>query len=193
MRLISFALTKEQFLRGEKWQTRRLGWRSLKPGDYLKAVDRVMGFQRGQHPVMFGIIQVQSTGWEPLGDITQEDVIAEGFPALTTEEFIAFFCQEMRCTRDTLVNKICFQKLKEYYQVFKSTNQGKGWIEDNCIICRKTSQGKKSKVSVECDLSTQILDHINSGILTFPVELTIRMGYFGNENAAFWNCPEYRW
>lgn len=51
MRNISFAMTTEQFRRGEKDVTRRFGWWFLKPGDQLRVVEKTIGLKKGEKMV----------------------------------------------------------------------------------------------------------------------------------------------
>lgn len=113
MRMISFQKTLPQFQDGSKTVTRRMGWKYLKEGELLMGVEKAMGLKKGEKINKLGIIQVVSTRWEPIGDITQEDVIREGFPDWTPEQFIKFFCDFNKCKRTDLVNRIEFQKLSE--------------------------------------------------------------------------------
>jgi hypothetical protein len=53
-------------------------------------------------------VRVVSARREPLNAITQGDVIAEGFPNMTPDEFIAFFCQFNGCMPDATVTRIEF-------------------------------------------------------------------------------------
>ena len=111
MRSLSFALTERQFLDGTKDVTRRLGWKTLNPGDRLRAVRKAMGLKRGEHPVVLGVIEVVSVRREPLWPIDQADVIREGFPRMTPMEFVKMFCEHMDCPSDTEVTRIEFRKV----------------------------------------------------------------------------------
>lgn len=79
MRLMSFAHTTPQVLARTKTVTRRDGWKNLKPGTVLRAVDKCMGFRKGEHPRELAIIRVVSVRREPLSAITDDDVVREGF------------------------------------------------------------------------------------------------------------------
>lgn len=113
MRRISFGLTKPQFVDGSKDVTRRLGWRTTKPGDRLLAVDRVMGFKPGQKAEVLGVIEVVSVRRERLDEITIADVQREGFPGHDDPWFISMFCQAMRCHPHTEVTRIEFRRVEE--------------------------------------------------------------------------------
>lgn len=114
MRNISFALTEAQFLDGSKTVTRRMGWKFLKHGDELRAVRKAMGLKPGEKIVPLGAIQVTSVRREPLCAITDDDVIAEGFPGWSREQFIEFFCASHKgCAPETEVTRIKFIRFKE--------------------------------------------------------------------------------
>jgi len=111
MRRISFGLTIQQYRNGTKNVTRRLGWAGQQAGDRLLAVDKVMGFRKGQHATVLGELQVVSVRRERLDAIDQDDVRREGFPHLDPAGFVAMFCKAMGCSPDTLVTRIEFQQL----------------------------------------------------------------------------------
>lgn len=110
-RLMSFSMTTPQVRARTKTVTRRLGWRFLKPGVVLWAVEKAQGIPRGGKVVRICKIRVQTTGWEPLDDITAEDVEAEGFPGKSPGWFVAMFCKAARCPPDEPVNRIEFEYL----------------------------------------------------------------------------------
>jgi len=112
MRSISFALTTRQFLDGTKDVTRRLGWKTLKAGDRLRAVEKAMGLKKGEHPVVLGVIEVVSVRREPLMTITTDDVVREGFPGLRPYEFVKMFMAHMGCRPDDDVTRIEFRKVQ---------------------------------------------------------------------------------
>jgi hypothetical protein len=110
MRNISFALTKAQVRAQTKTITRRQGWANLKPGTLLQPVEKGMGLKRGEKVVYIGCqIEVISNTPEPLFRITPEDVIAEGFPDWSCEDFIQFYAKHNRILIDDLVNRIVFK------------------------------------------------------------------------------------
>lgn len=110
-RLISFAHTAAQVLDGSKTVTRRIGWRTLKPGTVLRAVRRIT---RGRAPLEdLGLIRVVSVRRERLNEITRSDVSAEGFRGRAPAWFVALFTWEFDCAPDTEVTRIEFELLKE--------------------------------------------------------------------------------
>lgn len=110
---MSFSLTTEQYCNRTKTVTRRLGWWNTKPGEIQNGVEKAMGLKRGEKMRVLGQHRVVSARSEMLMDITQEDVIREGFPDMTPEQFVAFFCATHggSCNPHTIVNRIEFEHL----------------------------------------------------------------------------------
>jgi hypothetical protein len=108
-RNMSFSLTTEQFKARQKWVTRRLGWDFLKPGDLVQAVEKSMGLKKGEKVQRLCLIRIKSIRKEPLNKITQEDVIAEGFPNRTPADFIQMMVDHHRVKPDVMVNRIEFE------------------------------------------------------------------------------------
>lgn len=118
MKRMSFSLTPRQYLDGSKTATSRLGWANLKPGEHFMGVEKCMGIPKGGHQVKLGESACLSNTPTRLRDYTQAMVNAEGFPDMTPEEFVAFFCKHMtrdregnRTTQDTVVNYIEFEEV----------------------------------------------------------------------------------
>lgn len=57
-------------------------------------------------------IEVKSVVTEPLCRIEPWEVAAEGFPEMTPEEFVAFYCREMKCEPGQMVQVITFKRLE---------------------------------------------------------------------------------
>jgi hypothetical protein len=110
-RVISFMLTEPQLRAGMKDVTRRLGWRQLRPGTELTAVRKAMGLKKGERQERIASIRVKSVRRERLDAIDDDDVRREGFPDMTREEFIAFFCKANKCKPDRIVARIEFEKV----------------------------------------------------------------------------------
>lgn len=124
MRLISFSLTKDQVRDRSKTVTRRLGWRDLKPGTVLRAVEKAQGLRKGETVVPLATIRVVNVRREPLRRLTDDvaygirEVAAEGFcwreDAASPAHFVAFFCRSHKGgTPDTEVTRIQFVYVDE--------------------------------------------------------------------------------
>lgn len=113
MKLISFSMTTEAFLAGTKTVTRRLGWRHLKVGDRLVAVEKCQGLSRGEKVRRFGEIEILDVRRERLDAILSErrGAAAEGFPELSPRAFVAKFCEAMRCKPWDEITRIEFGRL----------------------------------------------------------------------------------
>ncbi len=119
VRNMSFMLTKPQVVAGTKTVTRRMGWRWLvediargrKPR--LMACEKCMGRKKGEPLVRLREIEVVNAWFEPLFTIEghgQAECDREGFPNLTPQEFIKFFCQShAQCSRTTIITRIEFR------------------------------------------------------------------------------------
>lgn len=108
-RNISFAMTTQQIRNRSKDVTRRFGWWFLKPGDQLCGVEKAMGLRKGEKMARLCNIEIVSTRAEPLNAITQEDVVREGFPDWTPQDFVSFLCQHYDCTPEKVCNRIEFK------------------------------------------------------------------------------------
>jgi len=108
-RNMSFSITTEQMYLKTKSVTRRLGWADLKPYTELRAVEKAMGLKKGDKIKRICRIWVFSNTQEKLNDITQDEVIREGFPNMTPDEFINMFCKHNKCKRDQVINRIEFE------------------------------------------------------------------------------------
>lgn len=110
-RNISFFLTTQQIRNRTKTVTRRLGWDFLKVGDILNACVKCQGLGKGGKIERICQIRVVDIRQERLYKITQEDVVKEGFPDYSRQNFIEMFTKHMKCKYYTIVNRIEFEYL----------------------------------------------------------------------------------
>lgn len=116
-RKISFSFTTPQFLAGTKDVTRRLGWENARAGDILDAVEKAMGLKKGQSMVQIGQIRLVDVRREPLnrillGTYGKQECIREGFPDMTPEQFIEFFCRSHAgCFPEREITRLEFEKM----------------------------------------------------------------------------------
>lgn len=73
MKNISFTLTTPQVIARTKDVTRRLGWRALRIGEQLCAVEKGRGLKSGEKIVRLAIIEVVRVSFEALDAIANED------------------------------------------------------------------------------------------------------------------------
>lgn len=137
-RMMSFALTTQQFKDETKDVTRRQGWRFLKPGDIVIGVKKAMGLKKGEKVQKLGPIQILSTRWEPLHFVDQNECIREGFPDLTPVQFIDMYCTHNQCEPDSCCNRIEFE-----YICSCNFDEKENWALDGllCFCCGLTIRG----------------------------------------------------
>ena len=112
-RTMSFALTIEQFKARTQTVTHRFGWWFLKPGDIICGVEHTMSLKRGEKLKPLGMIRIIKSSPNPLSNLMQEDVVAEGFPNLTVAEFSAMLIAQYRVTPDRFFNRIEFEYIED--------------------------------------------------------------------------------
>ncbi len=108
-RNMSFSMTKPQVRARTKTVTRRVGWLHARAGHIYNAVEKGMGLKPGEKIVRMDTIRVISARRERIDAITPEDVIAEGFPGWTTDQFIELYCKANRQKPDDLTTRIEFE------------------------------------------------------------------------------------
>lgn len=113
---MAFALTTRQILLRQKYVTRRLAWRSLRPGTKLYAVDQT--WRSRKKAEVLAKIQVVDVRQEPLDRLLHEpryglaEVAKEGFLGQSIDEFVAFFCRTHQIEDpSTIVTRIEFRYL----------------------------------------------------------------------------------
>ena len=106
MRNMSFALTTAQFKARTKDVTRRLGWKFLKDGDYVRGVVKCQGLKPGEKIQPLGVIRILSVRRERLDSITKDDVRREGFEKLGCKGFIFMFCKHMKVNPNRIITRI---------------------------------------------------------------------------------------
>lgn len=112
MRYMSFALTTEQVRNQTKFVTRRFGWWNAPVGTIVQPAKKCMGLKKGEKVSPIGPpIEFVSVGGEALNLITPEDVIREGFPDWTPEQFVEFLVKKHRCKPSDVANRIEFRYL----------------------------------------------------------------------------------
>lgn len=108
-RSMSFFHTRPQIREQTKTVTRRRGWSELNPGQLFWAVEKAQGLKLGEKVKRLALLRCLSNHPTVLHSIEQSDVIAEGFPELTPDGFIAMFCHHMGGEPDQIVNRIEFE------------------------------------------------------------------------------------
>jgi hypothetical protein len=108
MRNMGFRTNTEAILNRTKTVTRRLGWDFLQPGDILQACERCLGLKRGEPIRRLIKIKILSIHSQPLNQISQDDVVKEGYPDWTPDDYVRHFCKVFKVKPDTPINRIEF-------------------------------------------------------------------------------------
>ena len=74
----------------------------------VSGVKKAMGLKKGEVIERLGIIRIKSTRWERLDLITPDDVVREGFPDWTPEQFIQMLVEHYRIKPSQQFNRIEF-------------------------------------------------------------------------------------
>lgn len=113
MRNMAFSLTTEQVRARTKTVTRRLSC-GLKQGEHFMAIEKGQGIKKGAHVVRICELVCVSNRREELRAIRDEadGTAREGFPLITPEEFILFFCAAHKGKKvgpETEINRVEFK------------------------------------------------------------------------------------
>ena len=116
MKNISFALTTPQIVAQTKDVTRRLGWLTLREGQFVQPVKKCMGLKPGEKiekiggPLLAVDVRRERLGAMLLGAVYGlVECRREGFPEMTPEQFVEMFCRTHKgCTPDTVITRIEF-------------------------------------------------------------------------------------
>ena len=102
MRRMAFSHTAPQIRDRSKTVTRRTGWRYLKPGDLIQAVEQSRGLKKGEQVRALAVLRVVSVRVEPLSRLVtdphyaEDELPREGFPCWSRDEFVAMFLRVNR-------------------------------------------------------------------------------------------------
>lgn len=115
MRNMSFMLTTEQIKNRTKTVTRRVGWKFIKVGNLIQAIEKGQGLKKGETVKKLAVLRVEGVRVEPLWYMGHDDVIREGFPELSVIGFIDMFCKSHKgCTPETEVTRILFSYVEPH-------------------------------------------------------------------------------
>jgi hypothetical protein len=94
---MAFSHTAPHILDRSKTVTRRTGWRYLKTGDLIRAVEKSRGLKKGERVRNLAVLRVVSVRVEPLSRLVTEahyaedELPREGFPCWSCDEFVEMF------------------------------------------------------------------------------------------------------
>ena len=109
MRQMSFSLTVDQMLARTKCVTRRTGWRDLKPGTLLQAVEKSQGLKKGEKVRKLGVIRVIDVRREELIRIDAADMAREGLGRHEPGQFVRWWCDKNGGDQWQVVTRIEFE------------------------------------------------------------------------------------
>lgn len=112
MRCMSFSATTPQVLARTKTVTRRLGWASLKAGEFVQAIEKGQGLKKGERARRLAVLRIASVRRERLDAIRETDVVLEGFPQLSRRSFVDMFRDLNGCGPDVEVTRIAFEYVR---------------------------------------------------------------------------------
>lgn len=94
-RRMSCSMTIASVQDGSKTVTRRhiATWLTLKPGARLTLIEKGMGLPKGARQVELATVEIVDVRDETLGDVTQAECDAEGFPDLSPAEFAVMWAR----------------------------------------------------------------------------------------------------
>lgn len=110
-RHMSFSKTTKQIYDKTKTETMRMGWNNLEPGDIVIAVEKAQGLKKGEKVIKITPIRIKYKIETIVMDVSPENCIKEGFPELTTSDFIGMFCKLNKCRPFDSVNRFGFEYL----------------------------------------------------------------------------------
>ena len=114
---MSFSLTTPLIVNRRKTVTRRTGWRFLKPGDQVQAVEKARGLKAGDMNRL-AVLRIVDVRREPLRRMIDDpaygesEIVLEGFeghPQLAApERWVEYFASTHDCTIDDEITRIAF-------------------------------------------------------------------------------------
>lgn len=109
-RNMSFMLTTQAIIDRRKTVTRRLGWKFLKPGEIVNAVEKCQGLKKGEKVQRICQLRIVSVKRETLRGVTQRECEREGFPSMSPADFRDFFIKAHKgCDMATQITRIQFE------------------------------------------------------------------------------------
>ena len=110
-------LTVHQYRDRTKSVTRRNGWAFARVGDIANGCEKCQGLKKGERIKVMGQHQFTDLRWEPLRRMIDDpaygrkEVILEGFPEMTPEEFVEMYIRHNGGSPDQLVHRMAYKYL----------------------------------------------------------------------------------
>jgi hypothetical protein len=118
MKVISMSMATNAFIDGTKSVTRRAGWKRARVGQRLRVVEQGQGLRKGERMKTLGYIELTNVRSERLSCLTDnteygtQELILEGFPNLTPEQFIGILCEHSHIGPNTVVKRLEFKRIE---------------------------------------------------------------------------------
>lgn len=120
-RLMSFAMTTEQYKNRSKTVTRRWGWLHAKVGMEFSGVEKAMGLKKGEKIKHIGPGRIKNVRREPLDamikdiEYGREEMKKEGYPFGMTcpKEFVEKLAKSAGKKTSDLITRIEFEHINE--------------------------------------------------------------------------------
>lgn len=121
VRRLSFSHTAPQILDRSQTVTRRTGWRFLKPGDLVEAVEWRPGPRGRQAVRRLAVLRIRDVRIELLSRLItdprygEDELPREGFPCWSRVEFLESFCRTHQVkTADAEITRIEFEHASDF-------------------------------------------------------------------------------
>lgn len=162
MRNMSFKHTALQIVYQTKTVTRRAGWTFAKPRMILQPIVQGQGLAAGQHVQPIGCpIALVDVTFVPVSPITQAEVTAEGFPAMTPAGFVAFFCKTMKAEPTQTITRLKFAYAQNF-RLFTDPTRGPMLvcpIDGEPWLCQPSVTGRFVKVHAITPAQARSIPH----------------------------------
>jgi len=162
-RNMSFHFTRESFENRTQTVTRRQGWDDLKPGEILRAVNKIGGLKVGEKVKELGWIKIISVDNEPVYKISDKDCISEGregHPELSSRQYIRQYCRHNRCEPSDVSQRITFVHLDTENASLDERMAFNASSDDYNLTCYGRTQEE-----ADAKLEKSIRTRRNSGLL----------------------------
>ena len=132
MRNMSFFHTQQQILDQTKTVTRRLGWKFLQSGDIVQPVVKGQGLKKGEKVKQLGCpIRIITVRREWLSHVRRPwEMYKEGFPKISSEEFMEMFRKINNLKEDVLITRIEFEYTEPKHITPAWRGRSKSWVQE---------------------------------------------------------------
>lgn len=184
---MSFYLTQPQIRNQTKTVTRRKGWAFLAVGDQLQPIVKGQGLKKGQQVERIGApIEIVNLRWERLCAITPADVIAEGFPEKTPEEFIGLYIAANGGDRNQLTHRIEFAYTEPMERTYEEALEFQAAVEEQEAQERKEWE-EAERPQADYDVMVAEFDEEVEAVIVEKANSGMTMSILGLAERAYHN------